>query len=174
MRRTWLTLMDMTTTITTMITGMMATSVENSKVAAVTAEVFGDRAPLLLCEPGRAMVADAFCLVTRVKALREDGSVFLNDGTYGALAEARDIGPVERYTVVSPQGAPRSGAPVDRVVFGPTCDSLDRLPDAIALPGDMRPGDYVMFEGMGAYSRALATGFNGYGPVGPVTVSSLN
>ena len=60
-----------------------------------------------------------------------------------------------------------------RVVFGPTCDSIDRLPDALPLPGDMEEGDYVLFDGMGAYSRSLTTRFNGYGLGGSVTVASL-
>ena len=141
-------------------------------VAEVTAAVF-EVPPRLVCEPGRAMVAEAFTLAARVKAVRPDGSLFLNDGIYGALAEARDIDALTRVRVVSPNGRPRGGAPVARVVFGPTCDSLDRLPDPLALPGDVAEGDYVLFEGMGAYSRALATRFNGYGPEGPVTVARL-
>lgn len=141
-------------------------------VAEVTQDVF-EVPPRLVCEPGRAMVAEAFTLAARVKAVRPDGSLFLNDGIYGALAEARDIDALTRVRVVSPDGRPRGGAPVARVVFGPTCDSLDRLPDPLALPGDVAEGDYVLFEGMGAYSRALATRFNGYGPEGPVTVARL-
>ena len=35
--------------------------------------MFGADAPALVCEPGRAMVSDAFTLVARVKALRGDG-----------------------------------------------------------------------------------------------------
>ncbi|WP_103762262.1 type III PLP-dependent enzyme [Roseovarius confluentis] len=141
-------------------------------VAEVTQDVF-EVPPRLVCEPGRAMVAEAFTLAARVKAVRPDGSLFLNDGIYGALAEARDIDALTRVRVVSPDGRSRGGAPVTRVVFGPTCDSLDRLPDPLALPGDVAEGDYVLFEGMGAYSRALATRFNGYGPEGPVTVARL-
>ncbi|QFT92047.1 Lysine/ornithine decarboxylase [Roseovarius sp. THAF9] len=141
-------------------------------VAEVSGDVF-EVPPRLVCEPGRAMVAEAFTLAARVKALRPDGSLFLNDGIYGALAEARDIDALTRVRVVSQDSVPREGAPVARVVFGPTCDSLDRLPDPLALPGDVAEGDYVLFEGMGAYSRALATRFNGYGPEGPVTVARL-
>jgi ornithine decarboxylase len=134
---------------------------------------FGPHAPDLVCEPGRAMVADAFTLATRVKALRADGSVFLNDGTYGGLTEARDIGCSDRVQVMAPDGTIRNAAPRARVVFGPTCDSLDRLPDPIPLPEDIQEGDYILFAGMGAYSRSLSTGFNGYGLGDPVTVQAL-
>jgi len=119
------------------------------------------------------MVADAFSLAARVKALRENGSVFLNDGIYGGLTEIRDIGAPGRVRVLSPEGVPRRAPPVARVIFGPTCDSIDRLPDPLPLPGDMEEGDYVLFDGMGAYSRSLTTRFNGYGLGGSVTVASL-
>jgi ornithine decarboxylase len=141
-----------------------------ARIRSATGACFGEDAPQLICEPGRAMVADAFTLATRVKALRPDGSVFLNDGIYGGLSEARDIAMVDRIRVITPTGATRHGAPVPHVAFGPTCDSVDRLPDPIALPADLAEGDYVLFSGMGAYSQATNTAFNGYGLAVPVTV----
>lgn len=134
---------------------------------------FGADAPALVCEPGRAMVADAFTLAARVKALRGDGSLFLNDGVYGGLFEVRDIGCTDRVKVLGTDGRWRVGATRDRVVFGPTCDSIDRLRDPVPLPGDIDEGDYVLFAGMGAYSRSLTTQFNGYGLGAPVTVAAL-
>lgn len=142
-------------------------------IRAVIDRVFGLQAPDLVCEPGRAMVADAFTLATRVKALRSDGSLFLNDGVYGGLAEARDMMMTDRLRVISPTGIPRTGKAHPRIVYGPTCDSIDRLPDPLALPGDISEGDYVLFDGMGAYSRSISTRFNGYGLGDPVTVKRL-
>ncbi len=140
-------------------------------ISAQTREAFGDKAPKLVCEPGRAMVAEAFTLATRVKALRRGGgTVFLSDGIYGGLVDLRDMGLTRRVRVVSPAGLLRRGRPCPRVVFGPTCDSLDRLPDGLMLPDDMREGDYVLFDGMGAYSVAMSTTFNGYGLREVVTV----
>jgi len=142
-------------------------------IAQATRAAFGNDAPALVCEPGRAMAAEAVTLATRVKALRGNGTVFLNDGIYGGLSEARDIGCGDRIRVLAPDGTPRTGPAAPRAVFGPTCDSLDRLPDPVALPGDMAEGDYVLFDGMCAYSSSLATRFNGYGPAETVTVASL-
>lgn len=136
-------------------------------------EHFGDTPPALVCEPGRAMVADSFTLATRVKALRQDGSVFLNDGVYGGLTEMRDIGGTDRVSVLSSDGNWRCGPMRDRIVFGPTCDSIDRLPHPLPLPGDMAEDDYVLFAGMGAYCASLTTQFNGYGLGAPVTVATL-
>lgn len=142
-------------------------------IRAATDRAFGPEAPALVCEPGRAMVAEAFTLATRVKTVRDDGRVYLNDGLYGGLAEARDIAPSDRLRPIAPDGTPRRGAARPRVVFGPTCDSLDRLPGEVALPEDLAEGDYLLFAGLGAYSLAIATRFNGYGPGDPVTVAAL-
>ena len=73
------------------------------------------------------------------------------------------IGVTDRIAVIAPDGTPRRGAPLPRVVFGPTCDSLDRLPGDTPLPADLAEGDYVLFHGMGAYSAAIATCINGFG-----------
>ncbi|MEM9973919.1 MAG: type III PLP-dependent enzyme [Pseudomonadota bacterium] len=144
-----------------------------SEIAGAVSAAFGHGAPKLVCEPGRAMVADAFTLATRIKALREDGSVFLNDGIYGGFAEAPILGNVARMRVISPEGSVRQGPVQPRIVFGPTCDSLDRLPDTLPMPADTTAGDYVLFEGMGAYSTATVTRFNGYGGIVRVTVHGL-
>ncbi|MDA5094157.1 type III PLP-dependent enzyme [Aliiroseovarius sp. KMU-50] len=134
---------------------------------------FGVDRPALVCEPGRAMVAEAFTLATRVKAIRENGDVFLNDGIYGAFSEALWVGCVDRLHVYTEDSVKIVGDREPRVIYGPTCDSMDRLPDPMPLPVDIEEGHYVLFEGMGAYSTATATTFNGYGQSEFVTVQDL-
>lgn len=131
---------------------------------------FGPNAPDLICEPGRAMVADAMTLGCRIKAIRDDGAVFLNDGIYGGLSEMPVMGMTDRMEVLSPDGQIRRGAPQEHTVFGPTCDSLDRLPGTLALPADTEEGDFLLFHGLGAYSTATRTFFNGYGHIDVTTV----
>lgn len=143
-----------------------------ARIATETQAAFGPDAPALVCEPGRAMVAEACQLGTRVKSLRGD-TVYLNDGIYGALAEWRDIAAHDRIRVVASGPASRQGAPRARIVFGPTCDSIDRLPETVLLPADLAEEDYLVFAGMGAYGSAIATRFNGYGPEGMVTVAGF-
>lgn len=138
-----------------------------------TEEAFGEDRPLLVCEPGRGLCADAFTVATRVKALRDDAHVFLNDGVYGLLTELPMIGLVDRIEVISPDGLRRRDEAVARIVFGPTCDSVDRLPGEMMLPGNLVEGDYVLFHGMGAYSTVTNTRFNGFGELGVETVLSL-
>ncbi|MFC3060161.1 type III PLP-dependent enzyme [Paenirhodobacter populi] len=139
----------------------------------VADEAFGADRPQLVCEPGRGLVGDAFTHITRIKALRDDTHVFLNDGVYGGLAELPLVGNIDRVAVFSPEGVKREGDTVDRIVFGPTCDSVDRLPGELALPGDLAEGDFLVFQGMGAYSSATNTRFNGFGQMEIVTALSL-
>lgn len=139
----------------------------------VATQAFGADRPALVCEPGRGLVSESYALAARVKAIRDDEHVFLNDGMYGALAELPLIGNIDRMEVCSPEGVVRTGAPVGRIVFGPTCDSVDRLPGDVMLPSDMVEGDFVLFYGMGAYSTVTVTRFNGFGQIGIETVCSL-
>ncbi|OOY13270.1 ornithine decarboxylase [Thioclava marina] len=139
----------------------------------VTGEAFGAARPALVCEPGRGLVGDAFVHVTRIKALRDGVHVFLNDGVYGGLAELPLIGNIDRVAAISPEGEIRSEAARPRVVFGPTCDSVDRLPGELGLPMDLQEGDFLVFRGMGAYSSATNTRFNGFGQLEVVTALSL-
>ncbi len=139
----------------------------------VTTEAFGSDRPVLVCEPGRGLVGDAFTHITRVKALRDNTHVFLNDGVYGGLAELPLVGNIERIDVVSPEGQMRGGDIVERIVFGPTCDSVDRLPGEVSLPCTLAEGDFLVFHGMGAYSSATNTRFNGFGQMEIVTALAL-
>lgn len=117
----------------------------------------------LLCEPGRAMVADAGVLIARVEQ-RRGNLLYLNDGTYGGLFDA---GPMLRTKF--PVRLIRNG---DRAVdkkqtdfrfAGPTCDSLDMMDGPFNLPDDVRTGDWIEFRNAGSYSMALRSNFNGFG-----------
>ncbi len=139
----------------------------------VTTEAFGSDRPALVCEPGRALCGDAFTLAARVKSLRDDTHVFLNDGIYGSMFEFSQIGIIDRVEVLTADGQPRAGAIKPRICFGPTCDSVDRLPGDVPFPDDIAEGDFVLVHGMGSYSTVTNSRFNGFGELGMVTVLSL-
>ena len=139
----------------------------------VATEAFGNTRPLLVCEPGRALCGDAFTLAARVKSIRDGEHVFLNDGVYGTLIELTQIGLIDRTQVISAEGQLRTAAQVNRIVFGPTCDSVDRLPGEVPLPGDMAEGDYLIWHGLGSYSVVTNSRFNGFGDLQLATVLSL-
>lgn len=139
----------------------------------VATEAFGDTRPILVCEPGRGLCGDAFTHIAKVKAVRDGSHVFLNDGVYGALAELPLVGIIDRIEVVDGVGAKRKGDLASRIVFGPTCDSVDRIPGELMLADDIAEGDYLVIHGMGAYSVATNTRFNGFGELTIATVLSL-
>lgn len=130
-----------------------------------------ETAPELVCEPGRGLVADAFSYAVRVKSLR-DGRAYLNDGIYGGLSEFPSM-VIPVFRVISREGHTPSADLMPRVVFGPTCDSLDQLPHALELPSDIKEGDWILFQSMGAYLTGVTTRFNGYGARETVEVDQL-
>ena len=144
-----------------------------STIDRVADEAFGADRPLLVCEPGRALCGDAFAVAARVKAVRDSEHVFLNDGVYGSLFEFSQIGNIDRVEVIDSQGHRRTGVVAPKIAFGPTCDSVDRLPGDVAFPSDIGEGDFVVFQGMGAYSTVTNTRFNGFGDLQRCTVLSL-
>ncbi|GGL72119.1 hypothetical protein [Wenxinia marina] len=130
-----------------------------------------DTSPALVCEPGRGLVADAFAYGVEVKSVR-GSAIYLADGIYGGLSEFVSFA-LPRIRVVAPGGALRTAPPRPRTVWGPTCDSLDRIPGEVTLPGDLAEGDWLLFDGMGAYLNGVTTTFNGYGARRTVEVDRL-
>lgn len=116
--------------------------------------------PPLLCEPGRAMVAAAGTLVTKV-VLRKGNRLYLNDGVYGALGEINYLG-IEPEAVATGQMRKLSETLSPFQIYGRTCDSFDYLDKCIHLPNDINIGDSVLFANMGAYSCTLSNRFNGF------------
>ncbi len=115
----------------------------------------------LVCEPGRALVAEAESLIVRVDA-RRGGDLYINDGAYGTLFDAAHLGFVFPARLVSrEQGPDEPLAPFE--LWGPTCDSIDGMKGPFMLPASVREGDYLEMGNIGAYGRALAGHFNGYG-----------
>lgn len=115
----------------------------------------------LWCEPGRALVAEAVSVVVRVE-LRKDNSLYLNEGTYGALFDASSQMRQLRFTYPV-RALQESGAPLRPFrFFGPTCDSIDYMPGPFMLPKDIKEGDYIEIGQLGAYGSAMRTNFNGF------------
>ena len=124
-----------------------------------------DRMPVtehcrLICEPGRALVAEAESLIVRVDARRGD-ELYINDGGYGALFDAAQLGFVFPVKLLRPGSEGEPLKPFE--LWGPTCDSIDRMKGPFLLPQSVREGDYIEIGNIGAYGRALAGHFNGYG-----------
>ena len=119
----------------------------------------------LWCEPGRALVAEASSILTKVE-LRKGDALYLNDGSYGSLFDAAHTKwpfPVKLYRGEATQAAEVEQPLRPYRFYGPTCDSLDHMPGPFWLPDDVREGDYVEIGMLGAYGVAMNTRFNGFG-----------
>jgi ornithine decarboxylase len=115
----------------------------------------------LLCEPGRALVAETESVIVRVDA-RRGNALHVNDGAFGTLFDAAYSG--FRFPARLVAIARRRTKPVTEfTLYGPTCDSSDYLPGPFVLPACVREGDYIEIGQVGAYGRVLANRFNGFG-----------
>ena len=127
----------------------------------------------LWCEPGRALVAEASSILTKVE-LKKGDALYLNDGSYGSLfdaAHARWPFPVKLFRTDADGARQVEGAMRPFRFYGPTCDSLDHMPGPFWLPEDVREGDYIEIGMLGAYGVAMNTRFNGFGDAETVAVS---
>jgi ornithine decarboxylase len=114
----------------------------------------------ILAEPGRFMVGTAATLVAEVIGRSErDGKrcYYLNDGIYHTFSGIL-FDHCQYHVKAFKKGARRISA-----VFGPTCDALDTISQAEELP-ELKLGDLVYSENIGAYSHASSTCFNGFPP----------
>jgi len=136
------------------------------RISAHYAQLFGPEVELV-AEPGRAVVGDAVCLVTKVisESVRDGRNwLYFDDGVYGSFLE------VMLYRMRYPLCGLTDGPVTPYVLAGPTCDSIDVFSrDAeggiatVDLP-EMHLDDLLVAGGMGAYTYSEATRFNGFAP----------
>ena len=121
----------------------------------------------ILAEPGRFMSATCATLVAKVigKADRSGKRLYyIDDGIYHTYSGVLcDHIPYQLKAI-------KKGKTQISSVFGPTCDALDTISLSNPLP-DLKIGDYVYSENIGAYTWASSTNFNGFPPA---TVIHLN
>ncbi len=126
----------------------------------------------LWCEPGRALVAEASSILTKVE-LKKGDALYLNDGSYGSLFDAAHTKWPFPVRLMRGQGGDAhevEGTLKPYRFYGPTCDSIDHMPGPFWLPEDVREGDYVEIGMLGAYGVAMNTRFNGFGDAETVVV----
>lgn len=115
----------------------------------------------LWAEPGRALVAAGASVVVQVQ-IRRGEVLYVNDGTYGSLADAGDLGFRYPVRLVRPDGPVPAGELVGFSLLGPTCDSADRMRGPFPLPADVKEGDWIEIGQLGAYGACMRTAFNGF------------
>lgn len=122
----------------------------------------------IISEPGRFFCTQSHILVCNIIGIKKrkdlDGSpIFqytINEGVYGSFSATI-------FDYAKPKIIPFNERDESKVyksiVFGPTCDSLDKVTEDAILP-EMAVGDWVFIENFGAYTRASSTSFNGFQP----------
>ena len=116
--------------------------------------------PELLCEPGRALVAESGSSIVRV-VLRKKQKLYINDGTYGSLFDAGVLNFILPTRMI-PNGRMTSKKLTSFSLYGPTCDSADFMKGPFVLPNNLKEGDYIEIGQLGAYSLTFRTKFNGF------------
>lgn len=114
----------------------------------------------VVCEPGRALVAEGGSTVARVE-LRKGNALYLNEGVYGSLFDAGGPGFVFPVKGMRPGGG-LSQELAEFTFFGPTCDSLDAMKGPFHLPADIAEGDWIEIGQLGSYGMTMRTCFNGF------------
>ena len=119
-----------------------------------------EKLPEIICEPGRAIVAESGSTVVRVN-LRRKQKLYINDGTYGTLFDAGVP------NIVYPSRLITNGRLISKKLtsfdfYGPTCDSMDYMKGPFVLPNNIKENDYIELGQLGAYGLTFRTEFNGF------------
>ena len=117
--------------------------------------------PELMCEPGRALVAESGSSIVRV-VLRKKQKLYINDGTYGSLFDAGVPNNFILPTRMISNGRVTSKKLTSYSLYGPTCDGIDYMKGPFVLPNNLKEGDYIEVGQLGAYSLTFRTKFNGF------------
>ncbi len=117
-----------------------------------------EKLPKIICEPGRAIVAESGSTIVRVN-LRKKQKLYINDGTYGTLFDAGFP------NIVYPSKLITNGRIISKKLtafdfYGPTCDSMDYMKGPFIIPNNVKENDYIELGQLGAYGLTFRTDFN--------------
>ncbi len=116
--------------------------------------------PELICEPGRAVVAESGSTIVKVN-LRKKNKLYINDGTYGTLFDAGVPNLILPSRMIL-NGRIQSKKLTAFSFYGPTCDGMDFMKGPFLLPNNIKEGDYIELGQLGAYGLSFRTKFNGF------------
>ena len=118
--------------------------------------------PEIICEPGRALVAESGSTIVRVN-LRKKQKLYISDGTYGTLFDAGTPNIVFPSKMIKDSSNKIISKKLTAFDFyGPTCDSMDYMKGPFLLPNNIKENDYVELGQLGAYGLTFRTQFNGF------------
>ena len=119
-----------------------------------------EKLPEIMCEPGRAIVAESGSTIVRVN-LRKKQKLYINDGTYGTLFDAGTP------NIIFPARLIKNGKIISKKLTafnfaGPTCDGMDYMKGPFLLPNNIKENDYIELGQLGSYGLTFRTQFNGF------------
>jgi diaminopimelate decarboxylase len=115
--------------------------------------------PHLVVEPGRAVINRAVVTVYRVLVVKHASP----ERTFVAVDGGMSDNPRPelygaRYSVRAVRQSAARPEPV--TVVGRHCEAGDVLAADMPLPADIRPGDFIVVPGTGAYNHSMASNYN--------------
>ncbi|XP_034047245.1 ornithine decarboxylase-like [Thalassophryne amazonica] len=133
----------------------------------------------IIAEPGRYYMDTTFTLAVTIigrKVVTDEGAehtksedgkpeqqmmYFINDGIHG-IGSCLIVDPAHGKYLSYPHRAVQHNKQIYKsVIWGPTCNSNDKLTDNSWLP-ELQVGDWLLVDNMGAYTISLVTEFNGF------------
>ena len=121
-----------------------------------------EKLPEIICEPGRALVAESGSTIVRVN-LRKKQKLYINDGTYGTLFDAGTPNIVFPSKMIKDNSNKIISKKLTTFDFyGPTCDSMDYMKGPFLLPNNIKENDYIELGQLGSYGLTFRTQFNGF------------
>ena len=128
-------------------------------------EEIADNLIELIAEPGRYFAERTHTLVLNVIGKKEvmvDGEktfkYYLNDGIYGPFSCIYFDHSNPRLIPLHLEG---DETLYESTVFGPTCDSVDKIAEGVLLP-ELFIGEWMYVKDFGAYTVASSSAFNGF------------
>lgn len=122
----------------------------------------------VIAEPGRFFATSCGTLVTNVicrKIIKTPDNekiihYYINSSLYGLFNNLIfDKAEPKLELLNNPKDKPTYRS----IIFGQTCDSMDKIADGIMLP-ELVCGNWLFVHNHGAYTNAAASSFNGFGP----------
>lgn len=123
----------------------------------------------VIAEPGRHMSSRCFYVVTRILGMRMKSGkpcFHMNDSVYHSfnctLMDGVSFDDSEQFYSKINNGSVSNITEVrNSTLYGMTCDGLDVISKNLAVPCEVKVGDWFCFGGMGAYTHGSKSNFNG-------------
>lgn len=124
-----------------------------------------------IAEPGRFFASQTTTLIMKVlgkKKLEEENKIqyYLTNGAFGFFISSiyfnhnQEKISTEGWVFKPLSKKNQSNHLFQTLLWGPTCDSEDKIVDGILLP-EMEADDFLAVENAGSYTKSLETAFNG-------------